>query len=81
VGEGVTDVVVGDPVLGSADFAGYASAGASDYAILNHWTRAPPGLDMVEAAALTMAVETASAASKASAWRRTRPCWSTAPER
>jgi NADPH:quinone reductase-like Zn-dependent oxidoreductase len=58
VGEGVADVGVGDSALGAADFAGYASAGASDYAILRYWTRVPPGLDMVEAAALPMAVET-----------------------
>ena len=42
-----------------ADYAGCATAGASDYAILNHWTHVPPGLDLVEAAALPMAVETA----------------------
>jgi NADPH:quinone reductase-like Zn-dependent oxidoreductase len=59
VGEGVTGVSIGDPVLGSADFAGYASAGASDYAVLNHWTRVPPGLDLIQAAALPMAIETA----------------------
>jgi NADPH:quinone reductase-like Zn-dependent oxidoreductase len=59
VGDGVTDVGVGDPALGAADFAGCASAGASDYAILNHWTAVPQGLGMTEAAALTMAVETA----------------------
>ncbi len=59
VGEGVTDIDVGDPAFGAADFASYPSAGAADYAILNHWTRVPPGLDMVEAAALTMAIETA----------------------
>jgi NADPH:quinone reductase-like Zn-dependent oxidoreductase len=56
VGEGVTDVAVGDPVLGSADFAGGASAGASDFAILNHWAKAPAKLDFVHAAALPMAV-------------------------
>jgi len=59
VGEGVSDVGVGDRVLGVADYAGCPSAGASDYAILNHWTAAPEGLDLVEAAALPMAVETA----------------------
>jgi D-arabinose 1-dehydrogenase-like Zn-dependent alcohol dehydrogenase len=60
IGEGVTDVRVGDRVLGAADFAGYASAGASDYAILHHWVPTPSGLDMVKAASLPMAVETAS---------------------
>jgi NADPH:quinone reductase-like Zn-dependent oxidoreductase len=59
IGEGVTDVAVGDLVLGMADFAGYPSAGASDYAIMNVWTQVPSGLDLVEAAALPMAVETA----------------------
>jgi NADPH:quinone reductase-like Zn-dependent oxidoreductase len=59
VGDGVSDVGVGDRVLGVADYAGRPSAGASDYAILNHWTPAPKGLDLVEAAALPMVVETA----------------------
>jgi NADPH:quinone reductase-like Zn-dependent oxidoreductase len=59
VGDGVGDVRVGDPVLGPADYAGCASAGASDYAILTHWTLVPPGLDITHAAALPMVVETA----------------------
>ena len=59
VGAEVTDVSVGDLVLGTADYAGCASAGASDYAIMDHWTRIPAGLDLVAAAALPMAVETA----------------------
>jgi NADPH:quinone reductase-like Zn-dependent oxidoreductase len=59
VGEGVTDVAIGDAVLGSADFAGSSSAGASDRAIMNHWARIPEGLDFVQAAALPLAVETA----------------------
>ena len=59
VGEGVRDVAVGDEVLGPADFAGAPVAGASDFAILNHWTHRPPGLDPVQAAALPLAVETA----------------------
>lgn len=59
VGDGITDVTIGDPVLGPANYVDYASAGASDYAVLDHWARVPPGLDMVEAASLTMAVETA----------------------
>lgn len=37
VGVDVTDVSVGDRVLGTADYAGCTSAGASDYAIMNHW--------------------------------------------
>ncbi|WP_428375839.1 NADP-dependent oxidoreductase [Lichenicoccus sp.] len=59
VGEGVTDVGVGDRVLGVPDYRGYPSAGASDEAVLAVWTPAPQGLDLVEAAALPMAVETA----------------------
>src|SRR5580698_5074090 len=59
VGQGVTRVAIGDPVLGPANYADYGSAGASDYAILDHWAPIPPGLDMIHAASLTMAVETA----------------------
>jgi len=59
VGDGVAGVGIGDAVLGPANYADHASAGASDYAILDHWTPVPPGLDMIEAASLTMAVETA----------------------
>jgi NADPH:quinone reductase-like Zn-dependent oxidoreductase len=59
VGESVTDVAVGDRVLGAADYAGCASAGASDYAVLAHWASVPPDLGFVKAAALPMAVETA----------------------
>jgi NADPH:quinone reductase-like Zn-dependent oxidoreductase len=59
VGEGVTDVAVGDRVAGSADYAGYPSAGASDFAILERWARLPASLDLVQAAALPMAIETA----------------------
>jgi NADPH:quinone reductase-like Zn-dependent oxidoreductase len=59
IGEGVTDVAIGDRVLGAADYAAYPTAGASDYAILEHRAKAPEGLDFTEAAALPMAVETA----------------------
>ncbi len=59
IGEGVTGVGIGDPVLGAADYADYPSAGAADHAVLNHWAPAPQGLDMTQAAALPMAVETA----------------------
>ena len=59
VGEGVQDVVVGDAVLGPVDYENAPVAGASDFAILHHWTRRPAGLDPVHAAALPMAVETA----------------------
>ena len=60
LGEGVTDIGAGDRALGSASFATYPSAGASDFAILERWGRPPDGLDPVKAAALPMAVETAS---------------------
>jgi NADPH:quinone reductase-like Zn-dependent oxidoreductase len=59
VGEGVTGVNVGDLVFGVPDYMGYPTAGASDFAILAAWVPVPKGLDLVEAAALPMAVETA----------------------
>lgn len=59
VGEGVTDVAVGDAVFGPAEFRAYPSAGAADYAALYHWELLPEGLAHVEAAALPMVVETA----------------------
>jgi NADPH:quinone reductase-like Zn-dependent oxidoreductase len=59
VGEGVDDVAIGDLVMGTADYAGAPCAGASDRAIMDRWTRIPPGLDPVRASALPMAAETA----------------------
>ena len=59
VGEGVTDVRVGQPVLGVPDYKGFPSAGASEEAVLAVWTPVPQGLDLVNAAALPMAIETA----------------------
>jgi NADPH:quinone reductase-like Zn-dependent oxidoreductase len=59
VGEGVADVAVGDLVMGTADWAGAPCAGASDRAIMDHWTPLPPGLAPLQAAALPMAAETA----------------------
>jgi NADPH:quinone reductase-like Zn-dependent oxidoreductase len=38
---------------------GYATAGAAQYAVLAVWAPVPKGLDLLEAAALPMAVETA----------------------
>ncbi len=55
VGEGVSDVAVGDRVLGFADFATYPSAGASEVAVLDHWAKVPADLDLNRAAALPMA--------------------------
>ncbi len=60
VGEGVTGVAVGDLVLGTADWAAAPAAGASDLAIMDRWTPVPAGLDVTQAAALPMAVDTAS---------------------
>ncbi|QMU80726.1 NADP-dependent oxidoreductase [Streptacidiphilus sp. PB12-B1b] len=60
VGAGVTDVAVGDRVFGTADFAGQPSAGAADRAVLDHWFAVPEGLDLTRAAALPMALSTAS---------------------
>lgn len=59
VGEDVTGVTIGDLVFGVPDYLGYPTAGASDFAILAVWVPVPKGLDLVEAAALPMAVETA----------------------
>ena len=59
VGEGVTDVRVGQHVLGVPDYQGFPSAGASEEAVLAVWTQVPQGLDLVDAAALPMAIETA----------------------
>ena len=59
IGEGVTDVRIGQSVLGVPDFREFPSAGLSDEAVLAIWTPLPPGLDLVDAAALPMAIETA----------------------
>jgi NADPH:quinone reductase-like Zn-dependent oxidoreductase len=59
VGDGVTGVRVGDTVLGNADWRESSSAGAADYSIMNRWTPVPAGLDLTQAAALPMAVDTA----------------------
>ena len=59
VGAGVADVAVGDLVFGTADYAGQASAGAADQAVMDHWFAVPEGLDLLQAAALPMALSTA----------------------
>lgn len=61
VGDGVEGVAVGDAVFGTADWANSPSAGASDFAVMNRWFPVPAGLDLVQAAALPMTVDTASA--------------------
>ena len=58
VGEGVADAAIGDPVLGVPAYQDYPSAGAAEHAVLSVWTRVPAGLDLLDAAALPMAVET-----------------------
>jgi NADPH:quinone reductase-like Zn-dependent oxidoreductase len=60
IGEGVTDAAVGDLVFGTADFAAQPTGGASDRAVMNHWFAVPEGLDLTQAAALPMALSTAS---------------------
>ena len=59
IGEGITDVAVGDRVLGSADWKSSPSAGASEFTMMDRWTLAPAGLDLTEAAAMPMAIDTA----------------------
>ncbi|WP_220037251.1 NADP-dependent oxidoreductase [Curtobacterium sp. MCBD17_019] len=59
VGDGVVGVSVGDVVFGTADWANSPSAGASDWAVMNRWFPVPEGLDLVQAAALPMTVDTA----------------------
>ena len=54
VGEGVTDVSVGDEVFGFA-----AGGGAAERAVLEHYATKPAGLPWAEAAGLPVAVETA----------------------
>lgn len=59
LGDGVAGVSVGDVVFGTADWANSPSAGASDFAVMNRWFPVPTGLDVVQAAALPMTVDTA----------------------
>ncbi len=55
VGEGISDVSVGDEVFGSV----IGGNGAADYALLEHYASVPPSLGFAGAAALPVAVETA----------------------
>jgi NADPH:quinone reductase-like Zn-dependent oxidoreductase len=55
VGEGVTDVVVGDRVFGVSD----DGAGAAQLALLTYRAPIPPSLGFVDAAGLPVALETA----------------------
>jgi len=53
VGAEITDVAAGDAVFGST------GGGAADFAVLEHYAPIPASLDFAAAAALTVAVETA----------------------
>lgn len=59
IGEGVTDVALGDRVFGMVDWAEQTSAGAADHAIMEHWFPVPDGLELTQAASLTMAFSAA----------------------
>ena len=59
LGEGVTNVNLGDLVFGVPDYIGQPTGGAAEYAVLKVFLPIPEGLDVTEAAALPMAVETA----------------------
>lgn len=59
IGAGVDGIEVDDRVFGIVDFAGQASAGLADLAILRTWFRVPEGLAMAAAATLPMVVSTA----------------------
>jgi NADPH:quinone reductase-like Zn-dependent oxidoreductase len=59
IGDGVEGIAVGDVVFGTADWAHYPFAGASEKAVMNRWFPVPTGLDLVSAAALPMTVDTA----------------------
>jgi NADPH:quinone reductase-like Zn-dependent oxidoreductase len=55
LGDDVTDVKMGDRVFGVSD----TNAGAAEYALLTHRAIIPPSLGFVDAAALPVALETA----------------------
>lgn len=55
IGEGITDVAVGDEVVGWA----VGGAGAAELAVLEHYAPIPRALDFAAAAALPVAAETA----------------------
>jgi NADPH:quinone reductase-like Zn-dependent oxidoreductase len=55
LGDGVSDVKLGDRVFGSV----VGGDGAADFAVLEHYAQIPPSLDFAGAAALPVAVETA----------------------
>ena len=59
LGEGVTSVNLGDLVFGVPDYIGHPTGGAAEFAVLKVFLPVPEGLNLTEAAALPMAVETA----------------------
>ena len=59
VGEGVTNIRIGDLVFGVPDYMSQPTAGAAEHAIMKVFVPVPKGLNLTEAAALPMAVETA----------------------
>jgi NADPH:quinone reductase-like Zn-dependent oxidoreductase len=59
LGERVTNVKLGERVFGVPDYMGQPTGGAAEYAILKVFLPIPEGLNILEAAALPMAVETA----------------------
>lgn len=58
LGDGATDVGIGDLVFGPATFDG-PTAGAAEYAVMAFWARVPETVTAQQAAALPMAAETA----------------------
>ena len=50
---------IGQCALGVPQFREFSSADLPDEAVLATWTPLPPGFDLVDAAALPMAIETA----------------------
>ena len=59
LGEGVANIKVGDLLFGVPDYINYNTCGAAQFAVLKIFVPVPEGLDLTEAAALPMAVETA----------------------
>jgi NADPH:quinone reductase-like Zn-dependent oxidoreductase len=58
LGEGVTDVSIGDPIFGVSD----TGAGAAELALLTHRASIPTALGFIDAAGLPVALETATRA-------------------
>ncbi len=77
LGDGVSDVCVGDRVVGLSG----AGAAQAESAVLDHYVRVPPSLDFAAAAALPTALRRPRAPSTSSAPKPAARCWSTAPLR